>query len=180
MSYEEYFDMFWAAQKKDCKYRAFMIDVKDSRNVLIGKKYLTFHNLVDSVTEKLCELNKKNNDNIFLIDDNNHTMLFKNYQKCDPLKRNPMIIGDCACYFTKNTKKFTNTDFLKIVVESMKELNIDYKLHFLSAKYQTHDYSKGGKELYKGYMLPILEKLSKTKGILIDKNYILEKNENIL
>ena len=36
MSYTEYYDLFDAAQKRDCPYRAFLIDVKNSKVELNG------------------------------------------------------------------------------------------------------------------------------------------------
>ena len=67
MSYYEYFDLFYSAQKKRCKYRAFLIDVKNSREVLASyKEYYKFHSCVDYIVEKLTNLGKlKNNEILF-------------------------------------------------------------------------------------------------------------------
>ena len=43
MSYSEYFDLFYDAQKRDCKYRAFMIDVKGSKKTF--QSFILFNSM---------------------------------------------------------------------------------------------------------------------------------------
>ena len=164
MSYTEYFDLYYAAQKKDCKYKAFLIDVKNSRTVLqdpYEEEYIHYHKFVDYITKRLCAMDKINGKDVFLQDENNQKVLILEHL-CphDNLKSNPMILGNCACFFVNN-HTITDEQFIGIVCEAIKKFDVNFSFHFLSGQYETEDYAKGGHELYKGYMLPILEFLSK-------------------
>lgn len=203
MSYDEYFDIYREAQSRNCPFRAFCIDVVNSKILLANNKdrYPKVYKLFDYITIKLLEKNNlvqvlRNNKNnqlnltynfvrfnndkptefnrilkeisknqkIFVRDDKN---IYAN------LIANPMITGDCACYLT-NENTLSENEFLEIVKTAMEKFNIDVDFHFKSAKYETDEYAEGGKKLYKGYVFPILEKLSKTEGLTIKHN-VLEK-----
>ena len=178
MSYTEYFDLYYSAQKKDCKYRAFLIDVKNSKKCLEGSKYFKYHQCVDYITEELCKLKKINGKEVFLQNENNIKMTFQNYTgPSNNLIRNPMIVGDCACFFVNNNT-ITENQFIKIMCDAIQKFDVDFAFHYLSGQYETDDYAKGGKQLCKAYMLPIMEDLSKKQGLLIDKK-CAEKLKNI-
>lgn len=178
MSYSEYYDLFHKAQKTDCKYHAYLIDVKNSKTNLSGEnehEYTKFHKFVNYITNVLLKINEIKNEKIFLVDEQNKTF-FGNGDVLNNNLLNPMILGDAACFFLKD-KKITDEMFIEILCDAMKKFDINFSFHYMSGKYQTNDYAEGGDKLYKGYMLPLLEKLSKKDGLLIDKNY-LENKEN--
>lgn len=184
MSYNEYFDLYYVAQKKDCKYRAFLIDVKDSSTTLVGKEYHKHHLCVDYIVDRLCEFEKKNGKEILLREKDTFVQkLFdnnKSIKQFDNLKRNPMILGDCACFLVNNNT-ITEKQFLDILGEAINKFDINFTYHYLSAKYETNDYAKGNTQLCKQYVMPIMEDLSKNEGKLIDKNYYKnDKNEENL
>ena len=82
-----------------------------------------------------------------------------------------MCVGDCACFFVNN-HTISNKQFIKILCDAIKKFDIKFSFYYLSAQYETNEYAKGGKQLCKVYMLPIMEDISKQKGLLIDKTYI--------
>lgn len=174
MSYSEYFDLFYAAQKKSCEYRAILIDVKNSKKVLkTFDEYQRFHHCVDYIIDTLCQLERERGKKILLQDKNNivHKTSAKASTNVSNLNRNPMILGDCACFFI-NEGTLSENDFINILIKAITNFNIDFSFHFASGKYETDSYAEGNEKLYKGYMLPLLENLSKTNGIIIDKNYV--------
>lgn len=173
MSYSEYFDLFYTAQKKSCKYRALLIDVKNSRNVLKSfDEYHKFHLCIDHIIETLSQLGTKRGNEILLQNENNviHKTTSKTRINDSNLNCNPMILGDCACFFI-NDGSLSENDFISILCNAINKFKIDFAFHFASGKYETDSYAEGNKKLYKGYMLPLLENISKTNGIIIDKNY---------
>ncbi len=170
MSYTEYFDLFYAAQKKDCKNKAFLIDVKNSRNDLASyEEYHKYHLAVDYITKKLaklgCLLQDENNVMCILLDKDQY------HPHIDSLKRNPMITGDASCFFVK-ADSISDKEFIKILCSAITKFDINFSFHFMSGKYETDSYAEGKTKMYRGYMLPMLEYLSKINGTLIDKNYI--------
>ena len=70
-----------------------------------------------------------------------------------------------------NDGSLSENDFINILFYAINKFNIDFAFHFASGKYETDSYAEWNKKLYKGYMLPLLENISKTNGIIIDKNY---------
>lgn len=175
MSYSEYFDLYYAAQNKDCKYRAFLIDVKNSRKTLLdGKEYHKHHLCVDYIVDRLCDIENKSGKEILLREQDTIVQkLFgdenKHLKQFDNLKRNPMIVGDCACFLVNNNT-ITEKQFLDILCEAIDKFDINFAYHYLSAKYETNNYVKGNKQLCKQYVMPIMEDISKKDGLLIDKN----------
>ena len=167
-----------------------MIDVVNSKQILTNcyPKYHKLHNLFDYVSIELLKLNDGKIKQTLRNDENNKLLLIyadKNkykdkgiciYESKDVLANlvsNPMVLGDCACYCTNNNT-ITDEQFINIVKTGIKKFNIDFELHFKSAQYETDKYDEGGKKLYKGYMLPLLEHYSKLNGQII-KHDILEK-----
>ena len=202
MSHNEYFDLFKEAQKRDCPYKAFLIDVVNSEKVFNDperhlKKYIIFDYIAIELLKRNCLRNNKNNqlflcykrinfkkeydynfDNILNQIPNLDKLQLYNNKKANHqfnLIINPMIVGDACCYLT-NSNAISDEEFIQIVKNGMKKFNIDYDFHFLSGKYETDSYAKGGKKLYKGYMLQILEHFSKKEGKVISHNE-LEKLE---
>ena len=194
MSYEEYFDIYKTAQSKKCPYRAFLIDVCHSKTVFKDSpaKSIKLLKLFDYISLELLKKNVKtqvfrndelNGLNLALKDLGLKGYYFEKYE--ETMKRakflkddknpfgnlisNPMITGDAACYLT-NENTLTDEEFLDIVYDGIKKFDIDFDFHYLNAKYETDDYAEGGKKLYKGYVFPILEKLSKTQGKTIKGN----------
>ena len=66
-------------------------------------------------------------------------------------------------------------NFYLYLNKGWKNLILIFKFHFISGKYETDNYAGGNKKLYKGYMLPILEYMSKKQGSLTISNSTLEK-----
>ena len=182
MSYTEYFDLFYQAQEKPCKFRAFMIDVKNSKESFKNlREYMKYHKCVDYITDRLCGLNEKENKEIFLQNERNVPVYFLN-KKNRPknnLDSNPLILGDCACYFTREGT-ISEEQFLGILNDAIKKFNTTLSFHFMSGKYETESYAEGGRKLYKGYMLELLEDLSKKEGKLVSRDSIvnLKDEEN--
>ena len=192
MSWDEYKDIYKNAQNRKCPYKAFLIDVVNSKRIFSNNypKYKKLHKLFNYISIELLKANKDTNKQIFRNDENNKLcLLIKNRNKYENsgifvlkgnedyknLISNTMILGDCACYFTNNNT-ITDDKFMDIVKNGIKKLDIDFDLHFISAQYETDKYEEGGKKLYKGYMLQILEHFSKKEGKIISHNE-LEKLE---
>ena len=190
MSWDEYKDIYKNAQNKKCPYKAFLIDVVKSKQIFTNNltKYKKLYKLFEYVSIELLKLNDDKIKQTLRNDENNKLRLIfadKNkykdkgiciYESKDVLANlvsNPMVLGDCACYCTNNNT-ITDEQFINIVKTGMKKFNIDFKFHFKSAQYETDKYEEGGKKLYKGYMLPLLEHYSKLNGQIISCN-ILEK-----
>ena len=175
MSHTEYFDLFYKAQERPCKFRAFMIDVQNSKKLQNNwQEYMKYFKCVDYITNTLCKLNKKENKEIFLQNERNVPVFFSNRanRPKNNLDSNPMILGDCACFFTKENT-ISEEQFIKILQEAIKELDVTLSFHYMSGAYETESYAEGGRKLYKGYMLPILEDLSKKEGKIISRNSII-------
>lgn len=200
MSYDEYFDIYRNAQQNKCPFRAFCIDVVNSKKVMKQdpKRQLKMFKLFDYISLELLKKNKnsqvfrnnKNNQlNLVLKNINYDKNFIKKYddilkninnlfitnlkQVGDTLLANPMITGDCACYFT-NDGTLTDKEFLSILKIGIEKFDIDFDFHFLSGKYETENYTEGGNKFYKGYVREILEDVSKKQGITISHN-VLEK-----
>ena len=220
MSHNEYFDLFKEAQKRNCPYKAFLIDVVNSGKVFEDpksyfKKFMIFDYITIELLKRNCLRNNDNNkllliyktakfynehhynldkeyyfnfDNAYYYNFDNALKQISNIDKLQiynnediesdcrsNLIRNPMIIGDACCYLT-NSNAISDEDFIQIVKNGIKKFNIDFEFHYLSGKYETDSYAEGGKKLYKGYMLQILEHFSKKEGKIISHNE-LEKLE---
>lgn len=200
MSYFEYFDLYKIAQTKNCPYKAFCIDVVNSKKVMKQdpKRQLKMFKLFDYISLELLKKNKnsqvfrnnKNNQlNLVLKNINYDKNFIKKYDEIlknvnnlfitnlkqggDTLLANPMITGDCACYFI-NDGTLTDKEFLSILKIGIEKFDIDFDFHFLSGKYETDNYTEGGNKFYKGYVREILEHFSKKQGITISHN-VLEK-----
>ena len=97
MSYTEYYDIFEAAQKRDCPFVAYFVDVVDSKKNFIGKGSILAHNdFVNKLTFALKDKLKIDKKNILYFRGSSKNMLID--------LNNPMIIGDGTCYFFKKGK----------------------------------------------------------------------------
>ena len=173
MSYIEYIDMFKAAQEKGCPYRAFVIDIVNSRQ---QSQYIVdtvnHHRFVDYIYSLLENEEKLLGKEILLKDGNNqHIGLFER-KGINGNLYNPMVLGDMAAYFVYNGS-ITADRFMEIAITAMKEYNITYPFHFATGVYETNDYASGGSKMYKGYMPQILETVSKKSGIVLSKDTII-------
>ena len=176
MSYDEYFDMFYDVQKKDCPYRAFTFDVVNSKN---QKQYILQHDKhIDCILNVYTLLQKEERatgKKILLTDKFNNKLEFdtpilnSNYF-------NPMILGDMVTYFVYN-KSITSERMVELFSQSLREFNINYPFHFKSGVYQTNNYAEGGSKLFKGYLPRILEDLSKKQSFIVSKN-TFEKDDS--
>lgn len=176
MSYNEYFDMFFDTQNKDCPYRAFTFDVVNSKN---QASYISEHDkhlacLLHVYT--LLEREEKLTGKQILLKDK-----FNQKLECDRFiinsnHFNPMILGDMITYFVYN-KSISTERMLELFSSSLAKFNVSYPFHFKTGVYQTNDYIEGGTKLYKGYMPRLLEDLSKKESFTIDKNYFQTKNQ---
>lgn len=168
MSYQEYFNMFKKTQKKECPYRAFMLDIIGSRTQLqYSKENIVFHKFIDEVYRLLEEEEKATNIPILLKDENNKTR--NGRIGINGNLYNPMTLGDMATYFVYNDS-ISIERFVELSVQAMRKYDLSYGFHFSTGVYETNDYGEGGTRMYKGYMPQILESLSKGNGIVISKD----------
>lgn len=168
MSYTEYFDLFNKAQKKECPYRAFTFDIKNSKTN--GYDVFKFHNLISLLYKKLENYENQTNKKVVLNNKFNNLNIYR--KDSNNLLNNPMILGDMFTVFVHNGS-ISESKMIELFVMCLNELNIDYKFHFMTGKYETDHYELGNKKLYKGYVPAILEHFSKSNEIIIDKNYNL-------
>ena len=187
MSYDEYFDLFFQAQEKDCPYRAFTFDIVNSRN---QAQYISEHNkfisLMTDVYDELKAEEEKTNTKILLDDSNNvkpiyvPTFEIKDDESLETFKKysevhwngnllNPMQLGDMITYFVHNNSIATEK-MIEIFSKDLDKKGIDYPFHFQTAVYETNDYAEGGTKLYKGYVPQMLEKMSKENDFVVDRN----------
>ena len=82
MSYSEYFDLFYKAQSKQCPYRAFTFDVKNSKN---QQQYIQEHDKFLDCILDVCNLLKQEelvtNKKILINDNLNHVFTTCGQQK---------------------------------------------------------------------------------------------------
>ena len=169
MSYNEYFDMFNDAQKKECPYRAFTFDIVNSRNQIMYCKENEKHYKFLYYVYSLLEIEEQKTGKQILLKDefnekikdtpNNYSHFF-----------NPTTLGDMATYFVYNGS-ITIERMLQIFAEGLRKFNIDYKFHFKTGVYETNNYIEGGTKLFKGYLPQILENSSKKDGFVICKDF---------
>ena len=170
MSYDEYIDMYHDAQKQDCPYRAFTFDVVNSKRQSGYIDNPTRHyEFVTHVYDLLEQEEKITGREILLRGRFNQKL-----ELDKPMKNgnyyNPMVLGDMATYFVRNNSISTDR-MLEIFATGLREYNIDYPFHFKTGVYSTDNYIEGHKKLYKGYMPQILERESKSNGVIIDRYY---------
>lgn len=164
MSYTEYYDLYADAQKKDCPYIAFFIDIVNSKKNIIDKQSIAMHfNFIDKLTNSLKHLLKIDNANILNI--------INNQKNTNANLNNPIIIGDGTCYFF-DKNKITVNGFINVLIKTIKETNYPFDLHFKHCYYETDNYNEANTKLYKGYIFRLLED-EKNSGIIINKNYSL-------
>lgn len=175
MSYSEYWDLFYIAQKKQCPFRAFTFDVKNSKS---NKEYINnrdkYFKLIEYVYNALIQEEIKNNKKILIKDKFNQKYSNQNTNNNNYL--NPMIIGDMFTFFVYENS-MTQNEIVNLFIKGLKKLNINYDFHFMTGKYQTHDYKQGKSLLYKGYVPQMLEYLSKNNDMIINKNGILSQGK---
>lgn len=179
MSYTEYIDMFKATQAKDCPYRAFVLDIVNSRK---QSQYIVenvnYHRFVDYIYALLEKEEQLLGKEILLKDSNNlHKGLFER-KGINGNLYNPMVLGDMAAYFVYNGS-ISIDRFMEIAITAMKEYNITYPFHFATGVYETNDYASGGAKLYKGYMPQILETVSKSNGIVLSKDTMVNPTNEL-
>lgn len=174
MSYDEYFDLYKQAQAKQCPYRAFMFDVANCKS---NPEYrIKYFDVIKLFLQKIKQQEQILQTKI-LRNNSNNLPLFES-QGIDGRKYNPMILGDMFTVFVHNNTISTQK-VLELFSETCKQLDYNYKFHFATCVYETDSYIEGGTKLYKGYVPQILEKISKTNNIYIDKNYITQGEEKI-
>ena len=170
MSYTEYFDMFNSAQKEDCPYRAFMLDIVDSRHQeQYASENINHHNFIEYIYTLLQREEECTGKKILLKDRFNLPNLSNTITGINGNYYNPMTLGDMVTYFVYNGS-ITEERFVCLAIDAMRKYNINYSFHFATGVYQTNDYGRGGNYLYKGYMPQILEFLSKTNGKIVSKD----------
>lgn len=154
MAAEEYIDLFELAQKNKSSKQAFLIDVVGSKKL---KDYASsFYPIVQEITNIL-----KNKNNILINNNFNEIMeLGKNTNRVDQTTLNPMVLGDCACFFV-NANSISKVEFINLVKHLMTKHKVNYDIHFQSCYYETDNYVDGGTKLYKGYVPRLLENLDK-------------------
>ena len=179
MSYTEYIDMYKLAQQKDCPYRAFVLDIVNSRkqSQYIVENY-KYHQFVDRVYSLIEREELLTGREILLKDSNNIHKELGDTKGINGNLYNPMVLGDMSAYFVKNGGLSTER-FIEIAVFAMKEYGITYPFHLATGVYETNEYAMGGNLLYKGYMPQILEKVSKNNGIIISQDTISNQTAEI-
>ena len=179
MSYTEYLDMFESAQEKDCPYRAFVMDIVNSRQ---QSQYIVenvnHHRFVEHIYSLLEDEEKVVGREILLKDENNQHKGPFDRKGINGNLYNPMVLGDMSAYFVYNGS-ITTDRFVELAVSDMKEYGITYPFHLATGVYETNDYAMGGNLLYKGYMPQILEKVSKHNGIIISQDTIPNQTAEI-
>ena len=178
MSYSEYFDLFYAAQKQNCPYRAFTFDVVNSKRqtqyILEHTKHLDCMMNIYALLEREERLTGKK----ILLKDRFNQKLENDTLILNSNVFNPMILGDMVTYFVYNNS-ITPERMLELFANNLKQFNINYPFHFKTGVYQTNSYGEGGTKLYKGYMPQLLEELSKKESFIVDKNYNIKKEKEV-
>jgi len=161
MSYTEYRDLYKAAQKKDCPFIAYFVDVVDSKKNLQGSDYVKHYSFINRLTKKLQDKMKVD------IEYNHLHFIGALKDIYDNNLTNPMIRGDGTCYFFEKDK-ITDQEFMTTLMTTIKECNYPFDLHVKYCKYETDKYEEGNTKLYKGYVFNFLEEM-KHDGFLITK-----------
>jgi len=173
MSYNEYIDMFFSTQKKQCPFRAFTFDVLSCKtSEEYHKKFHEYRKCVLSVYDKLVEEERISNREILLKDDFNRAYNNDDDKHIDNNLYNPMIVGDMVTYFVHNDS-ITETKMLELFSKAMNNYNLNLSCHYATGVYETNEYKYGGQKLFKGYMPQILESLSKENGIIVTRETYL-------
>ena len=169
MSYQEYLDLFFETQKKECPYRAFSFDIKNCRTLEeYQNNFMDYHNAMEYLHSLIEQEEIITNHQILLRDENN-----MNYYSSKNIRNgnttNPMICGDQTSFFVYNGLISTQR-ILELFRMALKKYNITYSFHFETGVYQTNDYGQGSTKMYKGYMPHILEHISKKNNKLISQS----------
>jgi len=195
MSYDEYYDLFYKAQEKECPYRAFTFDIVHSKS---QEQYIKEHNkfmdLITDVYDELKREEERTGNQILLDDDKNvkpiyaPTFEIKNEEDLNYFKKyssvhwngnllNPMQLGDMITYFVYNNS-ITTERMIDIFSQELDKKGIDYPFHFNTGVYETNDYGEGGSKMYKGYMPQILEDSSKEINFIVTRETYKQTTEN--
>lgn len=148
-----------------------MFDVIGSKENMeyISTRTTKFFDLIETIYSLLELEEEKTNTNILLKDDLNIKFSLSD-ERIDTNKSNPMILGDMMTFFVHNNSISTER-MLEIFTYALNFCDINYPFHFNSGCYETNRYREGNTKLFKGYMPQILESLSKSNHISIDKYY---------
>ena len=114
-----------------------------------------FYPIIQEITNIL------NKNNILIKNQFNEILEFdKNINRIDQTTLNPMVLGDCACFFV-NANSISKNEFINLVKHLMTKHKVNYDIHFQSCYYETDNYVDGGTKLYKGYVPRLLENIDK-------------------
>src|SRR5574344_946764 len=151
MSCEEYLDLFFKAQKKDCPFVAFVFDMVDNKKYTPTVRYRlqeTLKHTIKDMTKQILLLEKNTGKEILC---RNKFVYYKNLpNKRGDLQNCTLTIGD-VFHFYVNSGSIDEKTIKKIFMISAKNTNKFAKYHFSSVKFETFDYSKGNSQLFAGY-----------------------------
>ena len=165
MSYEEYNDLYLKAQRSDAKFIAFVLDIKESREMDNKTRYnaqiKTFETL-NLLIESINLLEQKNNVKILVND-----LPVKRVKKITEVNssgfaylNNPCVVfGDSFAFYCYNNA-LEEKQFRALLKNCAKVCNNETQYHFNSAKFETLNYEEGNNKYYLGYAI---EKLCKDK-----------------
>ena len=166
MAYEEYFDLYLEAQKKDdAPYYMVSFDVIGSQQMTAEENIKMHENhtiIMKYVYAKLLESEKALNRQVVIKDDR----FFKPWEPrvsgwtWNGNYMDPFSIGDCF-QFTVFRDTVSKDQIIEWVNECAKELNMNEQFHIADGYYETNDYGEGGTKFFRGYCIQTLETIHK-------------------
>ncbi|MBR2137857.1 MAG: hypothetical protein IJ966_00950 [Bacilli bacterium] len=158
MSSIEYKDLFVKCQfNKDACYHVFCYDIVDSKNISseLNEYRFSFIKLAYKMRSVLEEMEKARNKRI-VIDTSEFDERFLN----NGVYKDPFILGDAFC-ITIYRGSISEEEVNFLFYDLVSEFGIPFEFHLANGYYETNDYCKGNKLLWRGYAVDILMNLHK-------------------
>ena len=146
MSWDEYIDLFDAAQKKECKYRLFVLDGVKHRFLEDQFKYnKDLFKLTDNIIQDIIKI--ENARGILIFDRDENSIFVKSLAETrDPKLYKTNFIGGpslfSACFwlgdlihFAVYDKSISEEEFKSVIKKNMKDLNLNYNFYY---NHQSH------------------------------------------
>ena len=160
MSYSEYADLFKSAQQnKNAKYKCFVFDLKNSRQLNDEIRYeaqiksiLTFNAMTKDLKELEIELGKK-----ILIDEYPVTFSeeIANNKNTYAFLNNPTILnGDCFAFYCYNN--VSAKDIKSLFLEQCKKNENEFVYNFSEGNFETLHIKEKNTKLWIGYIAQFL------------------------
>ena len=162
MSTFEYNDLYLKCQDTGI-YHIFTFDMIGSKNMPSSYRreaQTKMNKLMTRMYKTIERIEETTNKKILVFDNDFVTYKSQKNYKGFGFKQEPFLFGD-TFGFTIYRDNLDREIIYDIYEYYKKELEIDFDFHLADGYYETHDYSKGNKEYFRGYCIDLLSTLHK-------------------